>query len=59
MNFSLQSTSFMPKTSVQMKNRYALKQCSENVTRINRNGSKQKFFSIGLGRWPYHSNIKK
>jgi hypothetical protein len=37
----------MPKTSVQMKNRYALKPCSENVTRLNWIGS-TKFFFIKL-----------
>jgi hypothetical protein len=37
MSLSLKITSFMLKTSEQMKYRYALKLCSENVTRSNLN----------------------
>ncbi len=43
MSFRLKSTSFKPKTSEQMKNRYAFKLYPENTTGLDRTGS-TKFF---------------
>jgi hypothetical protein len=44
-SFRLKSTSFRPKSSKQMENRYAFKLYPENATRLNRTGSTNFFYN--------------
>ncbi len=44
-SFRLKSTSFRPKSSEQMENRYAFKLYPENATRQNRTGSTIFFYN--------------